>query len=167
MAAIPHETDSSRVFVLSSGIADLAINELLSRSGSAYRQSNSSGMSKSSLSGNDKTWLDYNQPSWKSRVVQRRAVSHQDSVSCKPKTVYSDSGRLRVVSLPEHISRESCLSIEHEDLEKLSTRNRGYPSDLPQTPSPPSSPDSVVIVGNETHVPSSFFQSHVDEDGNS
>lgn len=166
-AAIHRGTDSSGT-VSPSGIADLAINELLSRSGGAYRHSRPSGMPTPSLSGgpvNGKTWLDYNHP-WNTRGVQRRVVSHPESVTCAPQTLYTDSGRPRVVSLPESTSLKGCLSIQkhHQDLEQ---HNREYPFDLPHTPSPPSSPDSIVIVGNETRLPSSFFQSHLDENGNS
>ena len=168
MAAIPRGTDLSGA-VLSSGIADLAINELLSRSGSAYSQSKPSGMPTPSPSGgpvNGKSWLDYNHPSGDPRGGQRRVVSHPETVTCESQTPYSDSNRHRVVSLPEPISIKSCVSISKYRHEQ-SPGNREYPSDLPHTPSPPSSPDSVVIVGNETHVPCSFFQPLVDENGNS
>jgi len=166
--AIPRGTNSSGT-VSSSGIADLAINELLSRSGSAYRHSKPSGIPTPSLSGgpvNGKTWLDYNHP-WNTRAVQRRVVSHPESVTCKPQTLYADSGKPRVVSLPESTSLKGCVSIQNRQHQDLERHNREYPFDFPRTPSPPSSPDSIVIVGNETRLPSSFFQSHLDENGNS
>ncbi|KJA20728.1 hypothetical protein HYPSUDRAFT_55884 [Hypholoma sublateritium FD-334 SS-4] len=43
---------------------------------------------------------------------------------------------------------------------------RIYPVDLPQTPSPPSSPESVMIIANESQVSGSFLRrSCTDEDG--
>lgn len=42
-------------------------------------------------------------------------------------------------------------------------RVRSYPhSDVPQTPSPPSSPESITIIGNESAVPRSFLRSHAE-----
>lgn len=38
------------------------------------------------------------------------------------------------------------------------SHNRMYPLDIPHTPSPPSSPDSVVIIGNEPHVSGAFLR---------
>lgn len=168
------EADSmqSSCTVLSSGIADQAINELLSRSGNAYMRPKLSGMpipSRSGSSVNGKTWLPYGHPSFDTPGRQRRVVSHPDSVSHENKPLVTNSGRLRVVSLPEPISLESDVSAathRYEGLEGQSPHRRDYPSDIPQTPSPPPSPDSIVIVGSESHVPNSFFQTRIDENGN-
>lgn len=166
------ETDSSgllqspRAVSSESGTADQAISELLCRSGSSYK---SSAISLSGASVNAKTWLGYGHPSFDCLGVQRRIVSHPDPVTCESKTLSANSGRLRVVSLPETISLGGCISgltHQNQEFEGHSPHNREYPPDLPQTPSPPSSPDSVVIIGNEAHVPSSFFQSGVDANGN-
>ena len=76
--------------------------------------------------------------------------------------------KLRLVSMPERgkyasvSAKDSLLETQwiddmditnnHEQMERL------YPPDLPQTPSPPSSSQSVTIIGNITHVPGSFLR---------
>jgi hypothetical protein len=46
-------------------------------------------------------------------------------------------------------------------------QERRYPSDIPRTPTPPSSPDSILIIGNEeSQVSGSFLQrQQIDEHG--
>ena len=91
----------------------------------------------------------------------------------------------RVVSMPE---RNCHGKLEHSRVEKADTSistdisyysagsgkeftpqeagtKRIYPIDLPQTPSPPSSPESVMIIANESQVSGSFLRRSTDEDG--
>lgn len=92
----------------------------------------------------------------------------------------------RIVSMPERnchgklehtrvdkadTSGSSDISYYSADSSKGRTRQavgteRIYPVDLPQTPSPPSSPESVMIIANESQVSGSFLRrSCTDEDG--
>jgi hypothetical protein len=82
--------------------------------------------------------------------------------------------KLRLVSMPERgkyasVSAKDSLLEKHymDDLDNTNNHERLYPSDLPQSPSPPSSPESVTIIGNNTHVPGSFLRqpNYTDNDG--
>ncbi len=93
--------------------------------------------------------------------------------------------QVRIVSMPE---RNCHGKLEHTRVEKADTSistdisyhsadsgkectpqeagtKRIYPIDLPQTPSPPSSPESIMIIANESQVSGSFLRRSTDEDG--
>lgn len=88
--------------------------------------------------------------------------------------------KLRIVSMPE-VGKDGILmsSSMQNNLSSASDASHNsspkevmnhihtYPSDLPRTPSPPSSPDSVMIIGNDsTQVSTSFLRdSYTDDDG--
>ena len=85
----------------------------------------------------------------------------------------------RFVSMPERgkyasiLVKDSLLEKQSiDDLDDTSNHEqmkRPYPADMPQTPSPPSSPESITIIGNNTHIPGSFLRrpGYTDDDGQS
>lgn len=82
----------------------------------------------------------------------------------------------RVVSMPENLKRSRYphgSSVQYQDrgdhfnmslISNDTTRTKSSEGEhtflggVPQTPSPPSSPESVVIIGNETRVPQAFLR---------
>jgi len=113
----------------------------------------------------------------------KRVMSLPDSASlCSANTVIET--RTRVVSMPEHLNKldfnasktqtESPVSPDTgfyssniSTPAQLHQRERPYPSDMPRTPTPPSSPDSVLITGKEeSKVSESFLRrQQIDEHG--
>ena len=123
------------------------------------------------------TGISYGRPS-EPRLSTKKRVISLTSVSSTGKSKATMLGdKLRLVSMPERgkyasvSAKDSLLDTQciddlditnnHEQMERL------YPVDLPQTPSPPSSPESVTIIGNNTHVPGSFLRQtgYTDIDG--
>ena len=124
------------------------------------------------------TGITYGRPS-EPRLSTKKRVISLTSVSSTGKfnkaTMLGD--KFRLVSMPERgkyasvsakdsLLEKQCIddldiTNNHEQMERL------YPADLPQTPSPPSSPESVTIIGNNTHVPGSFLRQpgYTDNDG--
>jgi hypothetical protein len=118
--------------------------------------------------------IGYGRPS-EPRLSTKKRIISLTSVSSTGKFVLGD--KLRLVSMPERgkyasvsakdsLLEKQCIddmdvTNNHEQMERL------YPADLPQTPSPPSSPESVTIIGNNTHVPGSFLRQpgYTDNDG--
>ena len=110
--------------------------------------------------------------STKKRVISLTSIS---STGKFKETMLGD--KLRLVSMPERgkyasvSAKDSLLETQCiDDLDitnNLEEMERLYPPDLPQTPSPPSSPESVTIIGNNTHVPGSFLRQpgYTDNDG--
>jgi hypothetical protein len=107
--------------------------------------------------------------STKKRVISLTGVS---STRKFKKTTLGD--KLRLVSMPERgkyasvLAKDSLLEKQSiDDPNNDEQMERLYPADLPQTPSPPSSPESVTIIGNNTHVPGSFLRQpgYTDNDG--
>ena len=112
------------------------------------------------------------------RLSMKKRVTSLTSVPSTGKfeaTVLGD--KLRLVSMPER-GKYASVSAKDSLLGKQCTGDldnsdnyeqmgRLYPADLPQTPSPPSSPESVTIIGNNTHVPGSFLRQcgYTDNDG--
>ena len=119
----------------------------------------------------------YGRPS-EPRLSTKKRVISLTSVSSTGKFKTAMFGdKLRLVSMPER-GKYASVSAKDSLLEKQcivdldNTNNdeqmeRLYPADLPQTPSPPSSPESVTIIGNNTHVPGSFLRQpgYTDNDG--
>jgi len=133
-----------------------------------------------------KLWIDCNRPSALSLSIQSRMVSLPNPLP--PTTVKAEfEARGRIVTMPERgahsnfsIGQKLALSSQLDSPEhsldswespgSTSGRDqrRPYPYDLPQTPSPPSSPDSVMIIGNNTQVSGSFLKrTQEDEHGES
>lgn len=130
--------------------------------------------------------ITYNRPSGQIPASsEKRVVSLPDSASlCSVNAIVET--RTRVVSMPEHRNKlnSNASKTEAESLaspnpgcysSNISTsaqvhrrkRERPYPSDMPRTPTPPSSPDSVLIIGNEeSKVSDSFLRrQQIDEHG--
>ncbi|KAF8813794.1 hypothetical protein BYT27DRAFT_6356873 [Phlegmacium glaucopus] len=122
------------------------------------------------------TGILYSRPS-EPRLLSKRVLS-LTSVSPTGKfkaTILGD--KLRLVSMPERgkyasVSAKDSLLQKRciDDLDETSNHEqpeRPYPADLPQTPSPPSSPESLTIIGNKAHVPGSFLRrpGFTDNDG--
>ena len=125
------------------------------------------------------TGIAYGRPS-EPRLSTKKRVISLTSVSSTGNFKATMLGeKLRLVSMPERgkyanvsgkdsLQGKQCIddldnANNHEEMERL------YPADLPQTPSPPSSPESVTIIGNNTHVPGSFLRQpgYTDNDGKS
>lgn len=126
------------------------------------------------------TGIPYSRPS-EPRLSAKKRILSLTSVSPVGKlkaTMFWD--KLRLVSMPERgkyagvLTKDSLLEKWHSDDDLDGTisheqTERPYPVDLPQTPSPPSSPESVTIIGNNAHVPGSFLRQpgYIDDDGQS
>jgi hypothetical protein len=111
--------------------------------------------------------LLYNRPV-EPHALAKRIVSLPESSSCDRRTVHDVAG-IRIVSLPEPIrcspqsgdsssyldtlgtSADPSLASLGSDLGHL--KFRSYPRDVPRTPSPPSSPGSILVIDNEMHLP--------------
>lgn len=128
--------------------------------------------------------ITYSRPSGQIPAsYEKRVVSLPDSTSFVNAVVET---RTRVVSMPEHPNKldfnaskaqaESPVSPDAGSYpSKISTLGqvhrrkpeRPYPSDMPRTPTPPSSPDSILIIGNEeSKVSDSFLRrQQIDEHG--
>jgi len=150
------------------GSAGLAIGGV-DYSESAYIQREASEMTNTTSQVNDKTWLQYNRPSCVSYDSWRRVVSLPESCPDGDNKEHG-KGNPRVVSMPEPISRLLAstghdVDVPKKHLEGHPPYQRGYPLDLPQTPSPPSSPDSIIIAGNGPQLPGSVFQLDEAENG--
>jgi len=151
--------------------------------GSAYNQSPDSQDhdSPSSLSSrycvDRTTGILYSRPS-EPRLFSKRVLSLTSASPTGKFKAPTLGDKLRLVSMPERgkyanisakdsLLHKQCIddTSNHEQLE------RPYPADLPQTPSPPSSPESLTIIGNNTHVPGSFLRrprpGYTDDDGQS
>jgi hypothetical protein len=122
------------------------------------------------------TGIVYDRPSeprlsTKKRVISLTSVSSESTGKFRA-TMLGD--KLRLVSMPERgkyanvLAKDSPLEKQcMDDLDNHEQMERLYPADLPQTPSPPSSPESVTIIGNNAHVPGSFLRQpgYTDNDG--
>jgi hypothetical protein len=128
--------------------------------------------------------ITYSRPSGQIPAsYEKRVVSLPDFASPVNAVVET---RTRVVSMPEHSNKldSSASKAQAESLispdadcysSNISTpgqvhrrkRERPYPSDMPRTPTPPSSPDSILIIGNEeSKVSDSFLRrQQIDEHG--
>lgn len=108
--------------------------------------------------------------------LNKRVVSMTEILSGVDVNIHDEPQR-RIVSLPEHTrhpvlgqATKDSPSVEYygtsPDTSYRSSRDGSIPrrirdpplSDIPQTPSPPSSPDSILIIGNDAHVPVSFLR---------
>ncbi|KAF5322747.1 hypothetical protein D9619_002014 [Psilocybe cf. subviscida] len=114
-------------------------------------------------------------PSTLVTTTKQRVVSLPEHSSSGPARLALVERQTRVVSMPERGKLSSLVSVSKNAGASASANfgagstGRSYPSDVPQTPSPPSSPDSVMIMGNGEQVSGSFLQgrrrSFTDEDG--
>ena len=123
------------------------------------------------------TGITYGRPSEPLLSTKKRVISLTSVSSARKFKATTLGDKLRLVSMPERgkyasvsakdfLLEKQCIddldnSNNHEQMERL------YPADLPQTPSPPSSPESVTIIGNNAHVPGSFLRQpgYTDNDG--
>ncbi|KAJ3507548.1 hypothetical protein NLJ89_g6245 [Agrocybe chaxingu] len=124
-----------------------------------------------------KVWIESSRPSAFDTTFSKRVVSLPDTLD--EAAIPRVEKQLRIVSMPEqrYEHSEPALGIAFSPDDNIgayehvcgSNYNRPYPSDLPQTPSPPSSPDSVMIIGHESHIPNTLHRNScsADEDGQS
>jgi hypothetical protein len=120
--------------------------------------------------------VTYNRPS-ESRKSVNRVVSLPETEPLRSiKNVLESAATARVASMserpkPDMSSQDSssldCLELSastdnsyptEEDGLAFHRRSGPLVSDLPCTPSPPSSPDSVMIIENSVHLPKSFLR---------
>lgn len=114
-----------------------------------------------------------------------RVVSLPDIPESPEDSLVSLERQTRVVSMPERGKHGTLAShnltstaqsdssfssdISYTSLESSQmprNHERPCPPDIPRTPSPPSSPESVMIIANQGHVSGSFLRRpHTDEDG--
>ncbi|KAJ4001602.1 hypothetical protein F5050DRAFT_1723505 [Lentinula boryana] len=142
----------------------------------AYSQISSLAISKRNYK---LSQLAYNKPSG-SNAPAKRIVSLPET--SPPSRIKSDTIRDRVVSMTEQVkvpltSSDADNSLSSDcfetsidtsqsqlsDLGNISTRRTRLRNSLtyPQTPSPPSSPESIMIIGNNMQVPNSFLRRNV------
>lgn len=100
--------------------------------------------------------------------VERRVVSMPDENPVQHVTSDHPSGS-RVVSMPEYIATAIDLSLDttasfsagasfESGIEKRRVKVYPSPSDVPRTPSPPSSPESVIIIDNDAQLSDGFLR---------
>ena len=107
------------------------------------------------------------------RYVRAQKVSGSSTrLLSLPETVAAYSAKTalakapRVVSNPEHLKRRLRTPEDEAHSDQLldinvgagSSAHRSAAIDTPRTPSPPSSPDSVVIISNNNHLSESFLR---------
>ena len=115
-----------------------------------------------------------------SHLPAKRVVSLPESLfdgSCDLPRVAHDAPKIRVVSLPETMPWLPHLTDKNAYLDGFGTstdtshtssgidsghhKSRAYSKlDIPRTPSPPSSPESVLIIDNDIHLSSLFLYRH-------
>jgi hypothetical protein len=120
--------------------------------------------------------LLYNRPI-EPHALAKRIVSLPESpfgTPCNLRATH-DSAGMRIVSLPETMrcspqstdnascldsfgtSVDTSLDISSGNHRKSRTKSN---LDIPRTPSPPSSPDSILIIDNDVHLPNLFLYGH-------
>jgi hypothetical protein len=147
------------------GVVETAASEKVVSSESAYIPAKLSSPSSSTFLGNNKAWLGFNGPSSGFNVAQRRVVTVPNS--SRVKTVVDRN--IRIVSMPDS---NGCKvsGLDDAAVQEVGSRLLGseqYSDDLPQSPSPPSSPDSILVTGNEPRIHGSIFRNDADENGTS
>jgi len=148
------------------GVVETAASENAVSSESAYIPSKLPSPSSSTFLGNNKAWLGFNGPSSGFNVAQRRVVSVPNSSGVKPVV----DRNIRIVSMPDS---NGCKVSGLDDTDDYAVQEVGsrllvseqYSDDLPQSPSPPSSPDSILVTGNESRIHGSIFRNDADENG--
>jgi len=103
------------------------------------------------------------------KVVERRVVSMPDNSSAKHIKSDPHNGT-RVVSMPEYIATAVDLSLDTIESPSAGASFESYvekrhrvrvcspPSDVPHTPSPPSSPESILIIDNHAQLSDGFLR---------
>ncbi|OAX41084.1 hypothetical protein K503DRAFT_548318 [Rhizopogon vinicolor AM-OR11-026] len=100
--------------------------------------------------------------------VERRVVSMPGEKSVQHVTSNHPGGS-RVVSMPEYIATAADLSLDttvsfsagisfESGVEKRRVKVCPAPSDVPRTPSPPSSPESVLIIDSDVQLSDGFLR---------
>ncbi|KAG1734681.1 uncharacterized protein EDB91DRAFT_1348502 [Suillus paluster] len=101
------------------------------------------------------------------KTVERRVISMPDNKHIKLDT----QNGMRVVSMPEYLAAAVDLSLDSIEspsagasFESLYLEKRHRvrvcppPSDVPRTPSPPSSPESILIIDSHAQLPDGFLR---------
>jgi hypothetical protein len=100
--------------------------------------------------------------------VERRVVSMPEDKNAQYVASDHPSGS-RVVSMPEYVATAVDLSLDisgsfsagtsfESDVGKRRVKVCPSASDIPRTPSPPSSPDSVLIINNDAQLSDGFLR---------
>ncbi|KAG1867399.1 hypothetical protein F4604DRAFT_1777357 [Suillus subluteus] len=103
-------------------------------------------------------------------TVERRVISMPDDMSTQHIKLDSHND-MRVVSMPEYLAAAVDLSLDPIESSSagasfgssyIEKRHRVRvcppPSDVPHTPSPPSSPESILIIDSHTQLPDGFLR---------
>lgn len=106
----------------------------------------------------------------KGKTVERRVISMPDDISGQHIKLDSQNG-MRVVSMPEYLAAAVDLSLDSIESPSagasfgssyIEKRHRVRvcppPSDIPHTPSPPSSPESILIIDSHAQLPDGFLR---------
>ncbi|KAG2345562.1 hypothetical protein BDR05DRAFT_114172 [Suillus weaverae] len=104
------------------------------------------------------------------KTVERRVISMPDDMSAQHIKLDSQNG-MRVVSMPEYLAAAVDLSLDSIESPSagasfgssyIEKRHRVRvcppPSDIPHTPSPPSSPESILIIDSHAQLPDGFLR---------
>ncbi|KAG1737705.1 hypothetical protein EDB19DRAFT_1717410 [Suillus lakei] len=104
------------------------------------------------------------------KTVERRVISMPDDMSAQHIKLDSQNG-MRVVSMPEYLAAAVDLSMDSIESPSagasfessyIEKRHRVRvcppPSDVPHTPSPPSSPESILIIDSHGQLPDGFLR---------
>ncbi|KAG2146026.1 uncharacterized protein EDB93DRAFT_1150597 [Suillus bovinus] len=104
------------------------------------------------------------------KTVERRMISMPDDMLARHINLDSHNG-MRVVSMPEYLAAAADLSLDSIESPSagasfgssyVEKRHRVRvcppPSDVPHTPSPPSSPESILIIDSHTQLPDGFLR---------
>ncbi|KAG1802780.1 uncharacterized protein HD556DRAFT_1332446 [Suillus plorans] len=104
------------------------------------------------------------------KTVERRVISMPDDMSAQRIKLDSQDS-MRVVSMPEYLAAAVDLSLDSIESPSagasfgssyIEKRHRVRvcppPSDVPHTPSPPSSPESILIIDSHAQLPDGFLR---------
>ncbi|EED81696.1 predicted protein [Postia placenta Mad-698-R] len=97
-----------------------------------------------------------------------RVISLPETVSAYSAKAVLERASIRVVSMPLiGVTDSENITLDDADVEKgtttaeegyLRTRSQSHVSDMPYTPSPPSSPESVLIIANKDQLAEGFLR---------
>lgn len=166
------QTEPPRQLSRSDDAKALNLHEPLPVDNTAYTQLSSLSITKRE---HKLSQLTYQKPS-EPNFTTKRIVSLPET--SPPSRIKADTIRDRVVSMSEQVkvsltSADNSLSSDclessidtsqsqiSSDIGNVSTRQSRARRSLvfPQTPSPPSSPESIMIIGNNMQVPNSFLR---------
>lgn len=174
----PQDTSNNTPFRTSTQLDSAYIYSLPPDSDSPSPTSVESGAIPTSRRAYKNLQLSYNRPSESLNVSKKRVVSLPETVPPDSRKTILSSSTLRVSSMSERPKpsasyldsrpSQNCFEIAAStDTSYLSaddgysrSRARAFPSasDVPHTPSPPSSPESVMIIETDVQIPHTFLR---------